>query len=89
MASSISVQLKSRRILSASHFLIPMAIFSAAVTQCPSCSGLHHLQQTHGDKIDTVACPLCSHQSGGRLSSVLSTFFLVPVLQSLSESNLL
>jgi hypothetical protein len=27
--------------------------------------GLHHLQQTHGGKIDTVACSLCSYQSGG------------------------
>jgi hypothetical protein len=65
-----------------------MAIFAGAETQCPFCWGPHHLQRTHGGKTGTVACPLCSYQSGGMLSGVLSIFILVPNLQTQSESGL-
>jgi hypothetical protein len=88
MASSISVQLKSPKILSASHFLIPMAIFCWSWDTVPLLFGRHHLQQTHGVKINTVACPLWSYQSGRRISGVLSIFFLVPALQTWSESGI-
>jgi hypothetical protein len=63
--------------------------FAGAETQCPFCWGAQHLQQTHGGKIDTATYPLCSYQPGGRLSGVLSIFFLVRAMQTQIESGVL